>query len=157
MSAAERQAPELRVDRWIGVDGSDLKTPIKLSDFGIGPKVVFAFQHWCRGCHLHGFPTLQKIHGALESRGVGFAVIQTVFEGAHENTFDKLRINQVEYRLPVAFGHDEPPPGAAFPTFMEDYRTRGTPWFTVINADGRIVFSDFHLDADRLVANLESS
>jgi alkylated DNA nucleotide flippase Atl1 len=40
---------------------------------------------------------------------------------------------------------------------MEDYRTRGTPWFTVINADGRIVFSDFHLDADRLVANLESS
>lgn len=106
MSAADRQAPELRIHRWIGVDGSDLKAPIKLSDLGVGPKVLFAFQHWCRGCHLHGFPTLQKLHGALESRGVGFAVIQTVFEGAHENTFDKLRINQVEYRLPVAFGHD---------------------------------------------------
>jgi hypothetical protein len=98
-----------------------------------------------------------ELHGALESRGVGFAVIQTVFEGAHENTFEKLRINQVEYNLPIAFGHDEPPAGAAFPTFMEDYRTRGTPWFTVINANGRIVFSDFHLDADRLVAELEST
>jgi len=63
----------------------------------------------------------------------------------------------VKYGLPIAFGHDEPPAGAAFPTFMEDYRTRGTPWFTVINADGRIVFSDFHLDADRLVAELEST
>ena len=57
MSAADRQAPELRIHRWIGVDGSDLKAPIKLSDLGVGPKVLFAFQHWCRGCHLHGFPT----------------------------------------------------------------------------------------------------
>jgi hypothetical protein len=92
MSPAERQAPQLRVQRWIGVDGGNLATPIQLSDLGVGPKIVFAFQHWCRGCHLHGFPTLQKLHGALESRGVGFAVIQTVFEGAHENTFEKLRI-----------------------------------------------------------------
>ena len=95
MSPAERQAPQLRVQRWIGVDGGNLATPIQLSDLGVGPKIVFAFQHWCRGCHLHGFPTLQKLHGALESRGVGFAVIQTVFEGAHENTFEKMRINQV--------------------------------------------------------------
>lgn len=40
---------------------------------------------------------------------------------------------------------------------MEDYGTRGTPWFTVIDAGGRIVFSDFHLDADRLVKELELS
>jgi hypothetical protein len=73
-------------------------------------------------------------------------VIQTVFEGAHENTFDKLRVNQLKYELPVPYGHDEPPTGATLPTFMEDYRTRGTPWFTVIDADGLIVFSDFNLD-----------
>ena len=86
---------------------------------------------------------------------MGFAVIQTVFEGAHENTFDKLRVNQLKYELPIAFGHAEPPAGATLPTFMEDYLTRGTPWFTVIDAGGRIVFSDFHLDADRLVKELE--
>ena len=154
MSVTGWQAPELRVQRWIGEDGSDLDAPIKLSDIGGGPKIIFAFQHWCRGCHLHGFPTLRRLHAAKASGGVGFAVIQTVFEGAHENTFEKLRVNQLEYGLPVAFGHDEPPLGEPLPTFMGDYNTRGTPWFSVIDARGHIVFSDFHLDADRLVAEL---
>ena len=156
MSMLEPQAPDLRVQKWIGADGEST-APLKLPDLGSGPKILFAFQHWCRGCHVHGFPTLQRLHSALSPRGVGFAVIQTVFEGADENTFEKLRTNQLKYELPVVFGHDPAPHGARLPTFMEDYRTRGTPWFTVINADGHIVFSDFHLDADRLVANLESS
>lgn len=154
MSVTGQRAPELRVQKWIGEDGGSI-TPRKLADVGIGPKILFAFQHWCPGCHSHGFPTLQKLHGALSPKGVGFAVIQTVFEGAHENTFEKLRVNQLKYALPVAFGHDEPPAGAALPTFMEHYHTRGTPWFTVIDADGGIVFSDFHLDADHLVKELE--
>ena len=156
MSVTEGQAPELRVQKWIGADGESLASPLRLSDFGPGPKILFAFQHWCRGCHLHGFPTLQRLHRALSSK-VGFAVIQTVFEGAEENTFEKLRTNQLKYELPVAFGHDEPPPGAALPTFMEDYRTQGTPWFTVVDAGGSIVFADFHLDVDRLVEDLEQA
>ncbi len=154
MSLTEQRAPELRVQKWIGKDGISIE-PLKLVDVGIGPKILFAFQHWCPGCHSHGFPTLRRLYGALSPKGVGFAVIQTVFEGAHENTFEKLRVNQLKYALPVAFGHDEPPAGAALPTFMEDYHTRGTPWFTVIDADGGIVFSDFHLDADHLVKELE--
>ncbi len=157
MSLTEQQAPELRVQRWIGADGGSGISPINLADLGTGPKILFAFQHWCRGCHLHGFPTLQRLHSALISKGVGFAVIQTVFEGSHENTFEKLRVNQIKYGLPIPFGHDEPPAGAARPTFMEDYRTGGTPWFTVIDAGGRIVFSDFHLDADRLVKGFEQA
>ena len=58
------------------------------------PEILFAFQHWCQGCHLHGFPTLQKLHAALSSKDVGFAVIQTVFEGTHENTFE-VGVNQL--------------------------------------------------------------
>lgn len=156
MSIDQRQAPELRVQKWIGHDGGAI-APLTLSDLGPGPKILFAFQHWCPGCHLHGFPTLQKLHGALSPKGVGFAVIQTVFEGADENTFDMLRVNQLKYDLPLAFGHDEPPTGQALPTFMEDYRTRGTPWFTVIDANGRIIFSDFHLDADTLIVDLSQA
>ena len=38
---------------------------------------------------------------------------------------------------------------------MEDYGTGGTPWFAVIDAGGHIVFSDFHLDADQIVKELE--
>lgn len=157
MSVTAGEAPELRVQKWISADGNSLASPLRLSDFGTGPKIMFAFQHWCRGCHEHGFPTLRRLHRDLSPRGVGFAVIQTVFEGGHENTFEKLRINQLKYELPVAFGHDEPPAGATLPTFMEDYRTRGTPWFSVIHAGGGIVFSDFHLDADRLVKDLEQA
>ena len=155
MSMTEAQAPELRVQRWIGEDGASLASPLNLSDLGTGPKILFAFQHWCQGCHVHGFPTLQRLHRALGPRGVGFAVIQTVFEGAEENTFEKLRVNQLRYELPLAFGHDEPAAGARLPTFMEDYRTGGTPWVAVIDASGRLVFSDFHLDADKIVKELE--
>lgn len=157
MSVGERQAPELRVQNWIGEDGGSVVTPLRLSDFGTGPKIIFAFQHWCPGCHSHGFPTLQKLYRALSLKGVGFAVIQTVFEGVHENTFEKLRRNQLEYGLPIPFGHDEPPSGASLPTFMEDYSTRGTPWFTVIDPSGRIAFSDFRLDAERLVKGLDQA
>ena len=155
MTSAEQPAPELRVRQWIDVDGTPLDVPVTLSDLGEGPKILFAFQHWCRGCHLHGFPTLQRLHASLATRGVGFAVIQTVFEGEHGNTFEKLRVNQVKYDLPVSFGHDPIPEGTRLPTFMEDYRTRGTPWFSVIDAGGAVIFSDFHLDADKLVAHLE--
>lgn len=155
MAAPEQSAPELRVMQWIGGDGKELDVPVTLSQLGSGPKILFAFQHWCRGCHLHGFPTLQRLHAALTTKGVGFAVIQTVFEGEHENTFEKLRTNQLKYELPVVFGHDPAPHGARLPTFMEDYRTRGTPWFSVIDSSGAVIFSDFHLDADKLVAHLE--
>ena len=155
MSMTEAQAPDLRVQRWIGADGVSLDSPIRLSDLGTGPKILFAFQHWCPGCHVRGFPTLQRLHSALRPRGVGFAVIQTVFEGAEENTFEKLRVNQLRYELPLAFGHDEPAAGTRLPSFMEDYGTGGTPWFAVIDAGGHIVFSDFHLDADQIVKELE--
>ena len=156
MNVSERQAPELRVQRWIGANGEKI-APLKLSDLGAGPKILFAFQDWCGGCHSHGFPTLQALHAVLSDQGVGFAVIQTVFEGAHENTFERLRPNQLEYELPVAFGHDEPPAGSTLPTFMQDYRTRGTPWFTVIDAGGRIILSDFRLDVGQLVKALEQA
>nr|WP_313427263.1 TlpA family protein disulfide reductase [Brevundimonas diminuta] len=154
MTTTEPHAPDLRVSQWIGPQGETLDTPVKLADLGDGAKILFAFQDWCTGCHSHGFPTLQRLHSALEPRGVGFAVIQTVFEGADANTFDKLRVNQTRYRLPIPFGHDAPPEGSSLPTFMQDYHTHGTPWFTVIDAEGKLVYSGFHLDAERLAAAL---
>ena len=96
-----------------------------------------------------------KVACSVELKRRGVRSDPDVFEGTHENTFEKLRVNQLKYELPIVFGHDEQPTGSPFPTFMEDYRTRGTPWFTVIDAGGSIVFSDFHLDAERLVKQLE--
>ena len=85
------------------------------------------FQHWCPGCHSHGFPTPQKLIKALGDRGFAFAAVQTVFEGAESNTFERLRETQLRYGLNIPFGHD-PAIGRAS-SLMADYGTRGTPWF----------------------------
>ncbi len=145
MTAELRQAPELRVSRWIGGDGQDM-APLKLADLGKGFKIIYCFQHWCAGCHSGGFPALRMLHDALSGKGFGFAVIQTVFEGFEENTFDKLHLTQRQYGLNLPFGHDIPETGQRVSTFMHDYHTGGTPWFTVIDPAGRILYADFHID-----------
>lgn len=97
-----QQAPELRVPWWIDGEGRSM-APLKLSDLGDGFKVIFCFQHWCPGCHSHGFPTLQKLIKALGDRGFAFAAVQTVFEGAESNTFERLRETQLRYGLNIPF------------------------------------------------------
>ena len=148
------RARELRVKRWIDATGQNMAQPLRLADLGPGHKIIFCFQDWCPGCHSRGFPTLKALHAALADRGFGFAVIQTVFEGADVNTFDKLRLNQQHYGLDIPFGQDLPPAGARHPTFMEDYQSGGTPWFTVIDPEDNIVFADFRLNAEGLLRAL---
>ncbi len=155
-------APELRVAQWIDAMGL-ARAPLTLAELGDGFKVIYCFQHWCAGCHSHGFPALVNLVGALSKTdvgagfGFGFAVVQTVFEGAEANTFDRLRETQLRYGLALPFGHDSPAAthGASMiPTVMQDYGTGGTPWFIVINPAGEVVFSDFQLDADKLIADV---
>jgi hypothetical protein len=143
-------APPLRVKQWIDAGGQDI-APLCLSDLGTAYRILYCFQDWCAGCHSTGFPTLQYLHSKLTGRGFGFAVIQTVFEGKDVNTFDKLRVNQQRYQLDIPFGHDTPPEGKWYPTFMEDYRTQGTPWFTIIDPEDNVVYADFLLNPQRFL------
>jgi thiol-disulfide isomerase/thioredoxin len=146
-------APELRVSKWIDENGAD-RAPLRLSDLGDGYKIIYCFQHWCPGCHSRGFPTLKYLSDNLRDKGFGFAAIQTVFEGAEVNTEDKLRVNQEQYGLKLPFGNDLPPEGEHYPTFMEDYRSGGTPWFTAIDPDGNVVYADFRLERERFLKAL---
>jgi hypothetical protein len=86
----------------------------------------------------------------MNSHGFGFAAVQTVFEGSNVNTFERLRENQERYGLKIPFGHDMPE-GARYPSLMTDYRTRGTPWFIVLDPMGEVLHSDFQLDAQSLI------
>ena len=146
-----RPAPELRVPFWIDGDGRE-REPLKLEELGRGYKIVYCFQHWCPGCHSSGFPTLVRLIEALKGQAFGFAVVQTVFEGAETNTVARLRETQLRYGLRIPFGHDAAPEGSRLPTIMADYGTGGTPWFIVIDPSGDVVFNDFRLDADRFLA-----
>ena len=127
-----------------------------LDDLGDGYRILYFFQHWCPGCHSHGFPTLVRLVGELADEGVGFAAIQTVFEGGEVNTFDRIRDDQRRYGLTIPFGHAVPASDATLPAPMADYRTGGTPWFVVIAPDGRVVFDGFQLDSEALIKALRS-
>lgn len=152
------KAPELRVTQWIDGSGKDLKNPIKLADYKGKFKVIYAFQHWCPGCHKVGLPSLQKMVKALDGNdNVKFLAIQTVFEGASKNTFDKIIETQKEYNLNIPFGHDDGSQnGESKSSTMTDYQTGGTPWFIFIDEKDNIVFADFHLNTDAAIDFLKT-
>ena len=156
-------APELDVPHWIDGDGERAEAFSVTAQRG---KWVYlkCFQEWCPSCHSVGFPNLQKLKAAFpDDSKVVAAVIQTTFEGHTTNTADALRKNQLRYGLSLPFGHDpgdtdlpNSDPGH-YPNTMRSYRTRGTPWVTVIDPNGIVVFSDFHIDVDRLIPHLQAN
>jgi len=157
------QAPELNVPRWIDAKGEDTSAFSVAAHRG---KWVYlkCFQDWCPSCHSVGFPNLQKLKAAFPNDDkVAAAVIQTTFEGHSRNTFDALRKNQQRYELSLPFGHDPGDEGLPrdnpghYPNTMLSYRTRGTPWVTLIDPNGTVVFSDFHVDMDRLIPLLKAN
>jgi len=151
MHAQPPQAQELRVPYWIDAQGQET-APLLLADLGTGFKVIFCFKASCPGCHARGFPTMQKLVKILSDKGFGFAVIHTAFDDDPQNSQDRVREMQLKYELKIPFGHD-PKNGSEYPTFMQDYRTRGTPYFVVINPKNETVFGDFSLDADKLISS----
>ena len=143
-------APPLRDVRWIDGTGEE-RGPLSLDELGDGYRILYFFQDWCEGCHAHGFPTLVRLVTELVDKNVGFAVIQTVFEGFEVNTFERISDTQRRYGLDIPFGHAGPESGKSVPALMEEYRTGGTPWFVVIAPDGKVVFDGFQLNPDALV------
>ena len=143
------KAPELRVPFWIGADGQP-RDALTLAELGNSFKVIFCFKAMCPGCHSVGFPTMKTIYDGLKDKGVGMAVIHTAFDDDPRNSQNKVAEMQTKYDLPIPFGHD-PKVGDKYPTFMQDYRTRGTPYFVILDPENKIIFSDFRPDAAKVV------
>jgi len=150
MSPEAPHAPELRVPYWLYGEGQEIDD-FTLADLDTGFKVIFCFKASCPGCHSRGFLTLQKLVKNFNGTGFSFAVIHTAFDDDPQNSQDRVREMQLKYELKIPFGHD-PKNGSQYPTFMQDYRTRGTPFFIIINPENKIVFGDFSLDADKLIS-----
>lgn len=152
------KAPELRVDHWIDEDGNRLKTPIRLAHFNGKFKVIYCFQHWCPGCHQVGLPSLKKMVEELQSnKNIAFLAIQTVFEGAAQNSFDKIIETQKQYDLAIPFGHDDGSQAkASISTTMSDFQTGGTPWFLFIDENDLLIFADFHVNTDAAIKFLSN-
>ncbi len=151
-----KQAPEWKVQSWIDAEGNPTEE-VKLSDYE--GKVVFmlTFQSWCPGCHRYGFPTLQKTIEAFEGNDeVAFVSVQTVFEGASINTVDKVKETQERYDLKIPMGHDVGDASTRNRShILTNYRTGGTPWIILIDQKGKVVFNDYHINADEAIAMIK--
>lgn len=152
-----QQAPELDVARWVDGTGSPIE-PVKLEDYKGKFKVIYCFQAWCPGCHSRGLPALQEMTKALKDNNkVTFMAIQTVFEGKHANTYERMLEIQQQYDLKIPFGHDEGNEATKnSSSTMHHYRSGGTPWFIFIDQDGTVVFNDFHLDTEKAIEFLKT-
>ncbi|MFT4566874.1 MAG: hypothetical protein ACI9FN_001835 [Saprospiraceae bacterium] len=92
------------------------------------------------------------VEALKENNKVVFMAIQTVFEGAHANTYEKLLETQKQYDLQILFGHDvgnESTNNSS--SVMYSYRSGGTPWFILIDQNDRVVFNDFHLNTEKAI------
>ena len=84
-----------------------------------------------------------------------FLAVQTVFEGYHTNTRDKLRHNQIKYGLNIPMAHAPGDPDTrAIPDIMKHYRSGGTPWTVIIDASGQVVYNAYHIKVNQAVALL---
>ncbi len=144
-------APDLLVSHWIDEAGQP-RSPLTLAELGLRYRVLFFYQHWCPGCHSHGFPTLLELIELSPPGTVGFAVVQTVFEGFEDNTADQLAHDQSRYGLRIPFGHDTISQDGHYPSTMVNYRTGGTPWFVVVDPAGTVVANGFSIDVGRILA-----
>ena len=150
------KAPEFNVSQWIDANGNKTE-PLKLSAFDGKFMVLYCFQSWCPGCHSKGLPDLKKMVSALkENDKVVFLAVQTVFEGHHENSYEKISETQKKYNLQIPFGHDAGDDGKSRSNIMTNYQTGGTPWFLFIDTHDNVVFSDFHLNPTAAIEFLKT-
>jgi len=141
-----KAAPKWGVDTWRQLPEG--KKSLDIGDFKGKVLYLYCFQSWCPGCHSRGFPTLQSLVKSYAGDGeVAFVAIQTVFEGFGVNSPERGWETAEKYKLAIPFGHS----GSADKrsSIMQRYRTGGTPWTIIVDPEGRVVFDDFHIDAQR--------
>ena len=151
-----QEAPELQVTQWVDANGVKMD-PVYLDDYKGKFKVLYCFQAWCPGCHSKGLPALKEMSDRFkDNEDIIFIAIQTVFEGSHANTYDRMLEIQKEYELSIPFGHD---PGDDSSrnrsTTMANYKNGGTPWFIFIDENDKVVFNNFHFDTDKAIEYLK--
>jgi len=145
-----KTAPELELDGWIVGDGNE-RAPLKLSDLRGKIVYMYFFQAWCPGCQSHGFPTIKALTERFSvNPDVVFVAVQTVFEGFHFNTMDKLKKSQRTYAIRVPMAHDAGNPATdRIPATMRKYRSGGTPWTVLIDYEGTVVYNQFHIKVEQ--------
>jgi len=74
--------------------------------------------------------------------------MQTVFEGFQRNSAKAGEADLKKFDLDIPYGYDPGSDGKRS-NILKRYKTRGTPWFVLIDTDGIVQFSDFVIEEDK--------
>ena len=144
-------APEWNVAEWFNLPRGE--TSLRLDDLAGKVVYLYAFQSWCPGCHSHGFPSLVETMRSFDDPFVAYVAVQTVFEGFDINTAQAARDTADKFGLDIPVAHDVGAGGAPSP-LMRNYRTGGTPWVVLIDAQRTVRFNEFSLPPTEAVQAL---
>lgn len=148
-----QQAPQWGVTEWSQLPKGT--NTIDVGDFKGKVVYLYCFQAWCPGCHAKGFPTLKTLVNKYgKDEKVAFVAVQTAFEGYKSNTPKRGFACAKRYDLDIPFGHSGSPKKRS--TVMERYRTGGTPWTVIIDAQGKVRFNAFHISPEQGVQLLDA-
>jgi membrane-associated protease RseP (regulator of RpoE activity) len=106
--------------------------------------VIHAFQSWCPECARRGFPVMKQVEDELKgANDVVLCHLQTVFEGAKENTPERGPKEAAKYGIKAPVGFDARVDGAAQSLLMDRFGMVGTSWTIVIDRKGVVRFNGF--------------
>lgn len=89
-----------------------------------------------------------------ETPQVVFAAVQTVFEGHSSNGPERRFELLQDYGISLLVGQDDAFPR---PDVITSYRTGGTPWFIVINRDGKVIHNGYRLGLRKAVKLIDAA
>jgi len=144
------EAPAWHAYAWANVKKDDAPTPESTKGKVV---VIHAFQSWCPMCARRGFPVMKQVEDELkDADDVALFHLQTVFEGAAENTPERGPKEVAKYGIKAPVGYDARVDGARESLVMERYFTGGTSWTIVIDRKGVVRFNGLTPEKKTLVA-----
>jgi membrane-associated protease RseP (regulator of RpoE activity) len=115
--------------------------------------VIHAFQSWCPECARRGFPVMKQVEDELKgANDVVLCHVQTVFEGARENTPERGPKVVAKYGIHAPVGFDARVDGAGQSLIMDRFGTGGTSWTIVIDKKGVVRLNGFTPDSATILA-----
>lgn len=142
------QAPDFQIEDWWDESGN--KANYYVSDFSNKVLILFCWADWCPACKSHGYDEMLAIQDKyLDNPQVEMLGIQTVWEGKMQNTKAKVKKVREKYGFKIPMAYDDGDVNTAYrSSIMTNYKTAGTPWFIVIDKQGKVTFNYHHLPID---------
>jgi len=125
-------------------------------DFSKKITIINFFKSNCPPCHSFGLPLTKQISDHYKSDPrVQVLVAQTVFSGFKTNTESKLKSIRDKFKLDILMAQDDK--NGTGSSLIGRYAAQGTPWFVVIDENGKTLLSDYRVSFSSLQNLIDSA